>query len=971
MSEKTTIALTLDPVDISSLEKKGPIKILVRDTENRRYDDEVFFDIEENIETQIELKNSIPNRFPKDACVWFELCLKTDTGYKRAAQASLSYSSIKEESVENLEMRCFNLVVNNENPVKANLKIDCRGSSGSSSIKKSMPQKFVAFETNTQYIEKNAKLFEGLIQSRVDEAMKYINMKPISNELNEVAAPYENDCITAPTELFFVDRSFDSIPIEESERYFLSNLRISMRRNNMTEEHFNECVDAMMEIKDFSKIREQGSLGIHRVTKVVSDAMTITSVSRNYGSDETIYHKQKKACEIFQRAERLEVLDRHSGVFVDCEDSAMTILSNCRGLQKLHGKFKEKTTTNASIVANMYVYGATLATVTGSQLADANGNPLTIHIGDKEEEKLQIGAHMFVLAMPLSRFQGRLFEEDKKSLKVSKIQAKLAEISSHFPHHVLEGTGSLNPNIFPTDCYVGGAMSEEAFGDHVSYIKAQISLGRGSCENILQGGKMQKYPELEDEVGKQPIFIRTLSDFIAPQFGSHGRHFIFTDKKKTIRGSYLRNVCLKDQIGKKATSEPFYADTKLGAFPDAKTKEQIEGLQNMEKNMPASVGNKLTEQSIKVRSEEAITESGSSRKKLIEEFNEKSKQLTLKRSSTETRKVTLYYIRDEFYFEKDNKSLRTPKILSDIANNKNIISASARLEFVSECIHVVDLDLELDISKLQYTGKKHKKQIASFIPESFIDGKNIFAQGRNEKKSIGTKANFMKKIWINAHSDDNNHTMDHFNKLLEQLLRVTQDFAQDDPDYRDEMDNHPEDFEKTVKPYYGFRAVVALLKMPHIQNSLSGFLEDKKKARAVVLPFLSVDDTFHVDDILSMGEKAHLSVVLDHAFYYNKMLPQKLDRFDRFPTMNKNSGKYLLIEHNPGTWPDSNAELRLVKIKELSWNSSNVPLINWLDPECTKHTSSYGFLQTDKKLNIDFYATEGLIVDEHLYGMHE
>jgi hypothetical protein len=956
----------LKSVDISPQESHGPIKLGIRNTEDRSWNSEKFLTVGKDSRASMKIGN-VPSRFSEDSNIWIEMFLKTNESYVRSGETNISYSEIAEAMRNSNKRTLTKEVVYHQlsnTPVKAllTIDIDCENIGGqltSSHQHNSLPEPFAG---PYQIIESNTTTITQILKKNMEEAVSFMKIEPISDELNGVAAPYDQENVTLPAKLYFVDRSWKTIPQKFKEDFFTNSIGTSLRRNGMSAEEFNKTVDDMWkggDVNDFKK---------WKVCKVVSDSTTLLSVSRPYLSDKGYYKGKESGIENFQHTERIESLDPESVAAGDCEDSARTIVSIYNALQSHMKEFShDPLLLNASRIANLYVVGACLSTVTGSQLADSEGNPVKVHIGDPVEKNLEIGAHMFVLAMPFPHFHGMLNEEEVKLCKVNPEVQKRSHLASGLPHHILEGTGTLSPNVFPNKSYFGDEENiNSAFTEQLNYIKAQVALSRSNPQELLNKAKIQKVPSsFEDEEGMQPVFIRTLSDIFVPQFHTNGDHFIFTNESYDKRGAWLRNVCLKDTY---INGDKHYVEPKL--FMSQRESEQEARIYaNLEKQTPFSSGVYMDESTIPRRVGKEIS-GGRKREDIIHEFNEGSKKILRNRKPKgESTKINLFYIHDDFV-EGDTPG----KILADISNNTDIIGAESFFVPVDNFVHVVELELEIDISSFKYQGevdnkeggtkgisssfnskskKKVKfddkvmmKHIESCSPNSFIKSRNIFSNCGKENVSP------FKALYIGKHSPDS--VTSSLSKVLDKLLELTEKEAMNDPDY--------DGGNSTVAKFYGFRAVVALLKMSHIQKSLKKFLTDKRHKRTIVFPFLSSDDTHLVPELLEMGESVHLKVILDHLFYNGDVVPNKLDGYNRYPTLSKDN-THLLVQTWLGDWPDSTSSIILADYKEITRGNSRVPVLNFFDREQVLHETTAGFLFKDKDLNMEFIASEGLLLD--------
>lgn len=709
--------LKLIPVDISPQESKGPIKLGIRNTEERTWNSEKFLTVDKNGHASVMIGN-VPSKYQEDSNIWIEMFIKTKESYVRGGETNISYSELA-ASMRDKNMRKFQKDIiyheMNGSPVKAKLLVDIehenigKGLSGSNMNLQPTP-----VVTPYQIIETNEKLITDVLSRNMTEAVNFMKMEPISDELNGVAAPYDQDNVTLPAKLYFVDKSWESIPHKLKANFFANALHTSLRRNDMSEDTFVKTVDGMWNGKDTNDFLKW------KACKVVSDSTTLLSVSRPYLSDTGYLKGKQVGIENFQHTERVEALDPTSVAAGDCEDSARTILSIYHALQTHMSDFSsEPLLHNASRIANLYVPGACLSTVTGSQLADSEGNPIKVHIGDKVEKKLEIGAHMFVLAIPLAHFHGMLKEEDLHKCKVDAEVMKRKHLSSSLPHHVLEGTGTLSPNIFPYKSYFGDKENiDMAFKEHLDFIKGQIILSKGKPKALLNSAKLQKLPAtFEDEEGMQPVFIRSLSDLFVPQFHETGDHFIFTNNGFNKRGAWLRNVCLRDTY---IQGDRSYVEPRL-YMSQREDQHAAMVYKNLEKQTPFSSGIYIEEGKIGKRIGMKIGGNVSGRGKegrktradVLHEFNENVKKITKGRGlkvngnsngngngnnkDNSTKTMRLFYIHDDF-IEGNTPEL----VLMDIKNNPDILEVESSFVPVDNFVHVVELEVKVDISSLKY-----------------------------------------------------------------------------------------------------------------------------------------------------------------------------------------------------------------------------------------------------------------------------
>lgn len=947
-------------LDLSENEDRGTAKLLIRNSEERsvRFSEKSYSIVFGNETKPIANKVSDPfvhkvnfsDRHPKDAKLWCELFLQGEKTYQRSGEASLYLEDLynaKPGKVYNIDVVYHQASREGKTPIKATIEITkTQNKNVNSGFGSQSNTKF--YYDSTQMLEKNRENLVSALQKSVNKDLGFLDLKPLREELKGIAAPIQEDCVQVPPKMFFVDESWKTLHSKNIKIYFEAALKTALNHNNTEAEDFIKTVDTAFKNQE-SLNPDDPPLELIMASKILCDAMSNTAVSREYNSDHGYVEGKEIQIEDFSIIERKEMIGKGLG---DCEDSARTILSNWNGFIDVYpriSKTDEPLLYSACRLARCFVPAACLTSVTGSQLADANGNPIKVHIGDPIEKELKTGAHMTVIAIPAPSFLEMIkngpVPSDVTKFPMDKERTDNFKIASCLPHSVCEGTGSLDPLPFVYQSYVSSpSAKKKAIELQVNKLKAQVAIGSSASDNILKDAKIQKVNSLiKDEPNLRVTFLNIMSDLFIPGFHPTGDHLIYSNGK--TRGAYVRYAFIQSNLDSDIKKEKFYEPPSLHLV-ERETPEESQVFFNLHKHTPYSPGNYLTPNTYNRKCDEKI--GSKTRIQHLEDFNNSVKNITKNRRTQETTRIVIPYLNDSFILNSENR-LRTDGILADIQNNKRILSAEAEIVPINNYIHRIDLNVVVDIGGMKYVDQEDpeaRKTVESMCPKNFLqNGKNQFEKmiTFDDVMSIHDKIGYhMKKDqWEEEY-------MEKLKDLIKDLLKMTKERAMTQQELTD--------------PLFGFRTVVALLQMDHLKGAVSEFIMSPRR-KGILLPFISMQSTEMVKMILQMDKSVHEKILLDHIFFFDSTQNygyglDVLDWNDKYKTVGAEKykkEKYLMLDE--GLQQNSVSLIEVLPTGGFL-SSGGYKQVLW--------TGAQRMIKWDRELKLGVFEVDDLIIDPEI-----
>ncbi len=692
MEHKIDLKLTIKNLELSEYEKNQKIHISVRSSGNKKVGSEHFYEMDWEYIGELSKPKLVTIDLPKKnqpdlrLFVQINTCIENSVGLP----APVCYGTAQTDLKDLVDM-VKEIGIKKTFPIEVD--IECvMGSTlttpkivGKLVIEILNPQELAAlkFEPVAAHhiIQSNSSGISKALNRYIQSELRFIEARaPLVPEIDNILHPCQKSDVYIPGKYFFTDIT-EGRSIEDEEKFFGNLLQISLNRNNTDVQWFNEKAESLFNgtINDYDKMK---------VVKTFADVCTILPTSRYYASDRMYIGGELKETEDFQTVERFDEIcgSNSSG---DCEDDAKSIYNHVTRLQRT--SFISQPLKNLSKISQMYVACGTLASVQGAQLGDAK-RETEIFIGDANDQKVQKGAHMFVTVIPHTKFVNMVYNGPKKSdanlLKSQYYDKKFDSVSNALPSMALEGTGSMNPFIFPPQCYT----TDQKIGCdmkmmHIKHKKVQSQVMTSKNTLFISQGMMQQIPSSEeDKPDKQPKFLRYATQLYTDKFGKVDTFFPSDGKN---RGLSIRSMFLSDNKTTDIKNEKHYKEPTLEMLPRESLEDEKIFL-NLKSQLPIYPRQTISDNYVKFIGA-SVSPSGEKRIDRLFDFNNKCNEFVRGRIANDFVDLTISYKHDILFDAGLRNTRLIDGILNEVKNSQNIIGAQAKMVVLTDKMHVVDI----------------------------------------------------------------------------------------------------------------------------------------------------------------------------------------------------------------------------------------------------------------------------------------
>lgn len=530
-------------------------------------------------------------------------------------------------------------------------------------------------------LEINSPYISNAINRHIEKEKNFfIQREPIVKEVGGIFHPYLGSDVPLPGHYFFLDMT-KGRTVRDEESFIGNLLQTSLNRNNLTVDWFNEKCSLLFSnnCDDYSRLK---------LSKVLADTCTILPNSMYYASDHVYVGNDLVDIENFQNPIRFDAIDPKRAS-ADCEDDANNIYNIATRIQRTD--FDSETLRNLSTLSKLYVFCGTLASVQGAKLPNTEED-IPVCINDENEKNVPVGAHMCVTAIPHVKFVEMVTAgpkpNDVKNLSTQYYRKEWDIISTEMPFLALEGTGSMNPFIFPLHCYSKDKnISSQLRREHETKLNVQSYLTGSKETQFISTGVLQlSASRLEDKNDVYPKFLRYASQFYTDKFGRPDTFFPSDGK---VRGISIRSLFLTDNKHVNISNERYYKKPTLEMLQRAPDQDE-KIFMRLKSQMPPYPHQKITESNVK-KIGSSVSDTGVNRIDSLYEFNSKCAEYTNGRTCKESIDVHMSYKHDMLFDMRHEGTSLIDKIASEIKNSKRIIGAKAKMVVLSDRSHIMDV----------------------------------------------------------------------------------------------------------------------------------------------------------------------------------------------------------------------------------------------------------------------------------------
>ncbi len=692
MPNKIKFRLTIQDLALSNYEKQNEIHISVRSTGNRQVGSEQFMETDWEVVGKLSKPKTVtidlPDKNQPDTRLFVEVFTRIENSV--GLPAPVCYGTAQADLIDlvsslrgsDFKKNIFTIDVpilcipapTSKDVIVGKLRIEVLNPD---EIKNLMFEPIKAFHI----LQVNSTRISQALNKYIQREIGFIQSRsPLVPEIENILHPCQKSDVYIPGKYFFTDLT-EGRTVKDEEKLFGNLLQTSLNRNNVDVPWFNEKVNSLFkgEIDDKDRMM---------VSKVFADVCTIFPTSRYYASDRVYIRGQLRDTEDFQESlERFDQISVNSSG--DCEDLAKNIFNTLTRLQRT--EFISTPLKNLSEFSKLYVACGTLASVQGAQLIDAKGET-EIFIGDKNDMKVQKGAHMFVTAIPHAKFV-EMVRSGPNSSDADKLATKYYDkrydpISASLSCLALEGTGSMNPFIFPLQCYTSDQkISCELKELHLKHKKVQSQILKGKDTLYISQGTIQQIPSSdEDKPDKQPKFLRYATQLYTDKFGKPDTFF---PSDGHSRGISIRSLFLSDNKQANINEERYYKKPTLEML-ERESEDDEKIFVNLKRQLPI-YPNQVPDDNYIRTIGTSVSLSGENRVDRLWSFNQKCNDYTKGRISNNYVDLTISYKHDSLFDSGFKNTKLIDGIMEEVRKNNNIISSQAKMIILSDKISVVDI----------------------------------------------------------------------------------------------------------------------------------------------------------------------------------------------------------------------------------------------------------------------------------------
>ena len=1038
---KVKIDLKATKEQLSENETKGPLHISLYSSENRRYNAEVNSMVTWEKKTDfvadkksdpVVLSLDLPVNMKQGAKIWATLWTYGENGPRLGGTSGVPMKrvleKIKDKGTINTEIR-YNQYEKTKLK-KGNLTMEFKWEENKKISKNSsiidptedMDIKFTDSGLGIEIVEENFPKINKVLNTSAERTYPYLKMKPIRKEIDGIETVKDEQNYPVPSRTFFLSKLND-LPDDISEKHFDVVMKVGLAHAGITEKEFISTINNELFSSDSNPNRPP-STSLVKCVRAFGLMSTRLAVSRKYKTDSTYVRGKLNSTEEFSILERMDRL-RYSGNKVswtsqgDCEDDARSIHETLTQLQ--NGNFTNELVVAAQKLSKLYIFCGTLTSCTQDNVQNAKGDSADMVIGDPAEDKLSIGAHMYVLGIPIYHFEKMVKEgrkpENAKELDFESLNTrKNIAMSKKVCHLVLEGTGDFDPLIFPHSSYVD-QNSKEDIEEMKRYQSSIVTAKKmmSDCEYLLQYSDNTRIGEkIEYKPGRLSIFYRVSTTvFTGNTFKKkdkvetqNGHKFIIMSKdlkdNTFERGAYVVRLCLGSNLAADPSKEPLYKKTTLEMVPNGNEYENLV-IKNLLEQTPFDCGRYINSETVSKRlKEEMLPRSKISRDQFLTIVNKelsgmvnKNKKISGNVSKKSTQKLFYSFKEDTFFthVSKTNEYYSAHVLAGLKSLDKKLVGASVTFTPLTDYIHNIYLQVELDISdseKQEFDSDKYDKDVEEIDKRlkekvSEINTKktgiklSIDSELRSEKEDFhiesyhGTKRSALSKIAGHSGANDQKH-IEYMNDYLKSLVNISNELYLKDNEIPKQVKMNPGG---PSYKYYGYKTIVIILGLLLDDSDIVSFITTHK-SRAIILPWISYKKTEAVNNLINSLsndterlKRVLKKIVLDHSFFYSfgretLMANGMIYRKTLSPVTN-GTAKY--VAYN-SVMDDSKSKFDIVGdwmspmklIKSDAYESGAIKNLFTKIPTTLSNNLSKRVMK-DKKMGLTFFVVEFILLD--------
>lgn len=839
-SSQLELSTKLVAANLSREEISDPPGLSIYTTTNKRTDSESFTSfiykdqsgVREIVSelSPISINLGVSEIFPPDSRLHFQFWTYRknklgDTSVSKAGIASVLISDIQKSVRVNKPILI---------PLTLQQKIDKNGNAFTKavvSIKVKYPERTKTWTfkniEKTHILPCNNEFVSDKISNYAENIFQKSRSYMQSEETKKVILPIIEDVVPTTTQSYFVNRNFGLDKISE-EIYFGDLLDLSIRRLGYDKNEMNELIKTC-------RTKKRYSCKLKKAVDVLGTMLAIRAVSRPYMGDSVNIENQKISIEDFNLPSRSDNMMSKSDSELlfssaDCEDGGIGITQH--SIRFRSGKFGDPVLENFQWLSQRYVFGGVLATVSGAEIKDSDGNPKTLYIDTPDYNSLKSGAHIFCLAFPNEKFK----KMTKNYNLISKYyDDKYSELESELPNMILEGTGSVTPSIFPDQTYYDDEEDiKEAFVQHKKkMISYEELLNAGEC---FKDAVYQRFPgTLADEPNKAAPFYRIATDFYTSDFDEElGDQFGFfnTSGSEHSRGINIRHLVLDENRHVDLSKETSYSFPVLKRI-QSMNEDTRKVFVKLSYQIPHCSPEKISDEDIEYVSTKP-TDQGINRTDVLYEFKQQAKKILSGRNVDDKRNVqcSFTFLGDHFFDDHDKRK----NIIDLIKKNNYVRDIDVNLITLGSKIKMVDLYLKVDSDMIE------KKESLKSTVQSEIFPWDIFEYDTDPFNfdELFREGNEIENIVM---------LLQNINQKQISLFRTDFEKAR----------------EKDVSNLWGFGAIIYLLNMPHIKEMVKRFIMiDTDKY--MMFPFIYTKGAMRFKSLLNNynnSKKLHEIIISD------------------------------------------------------------------------------------------------------------
>ncbi len=364
-----------------------------------------------------------------------------------------------------------------------------------------------------------------------------VEFKPSRAKVEQLHAPIYYANIPVATYAFYSEVG-DHAPSPSMEDFLRDLSRSSLARHDWSDREFVRVVDAQ-----FAQGGDTYDDKFTIACAITVGACTLPSVSTFYRYDEAFVPKRtlfggtaitRKDIESF-----MDALLMSGG---DCEDTGAQNhrvmrwlkmgkpeLTTLREYWRAYGGWQDPVLDRMQRICYWYVSGGGLGSVTNAHIAQSDsktGEAVPLIIDSAQDDRCDIGGHMWHEAIPVTRAEDALMRTNTKVQRGDmrpKMRGSYSDWLNKMPHLVGEGTGWTSPLQMPMVTYAHTDKARSDFRDlHRRILEAQAYINHNT--DVLQRAETQRYSDRLDPVpdARTNKFYRRCTSFYTDDLALNG-----------------------------------------------------------------------------------------------------------------------------------------------------------------------------------------------------------------------------------------------------------------------------------------------------------------------------------------------------------------------------------------------------------------------------------------------------------------